>query len=67
MVSDVALAHGAAHIKGHGRRHIPGSLKGQKDPAHLGAVAMDNTHLIALCTDFSQSLAGMPYHLQLSL
>ena len=67
VIADIPLAHGAAHIKGHGGHHVLGGLAGQDDPAHLGTVAVDHRHFVAGAADVGDALAGAAHHLQLGL
>ena len=47
LVADIALAHGAANVEGHGRSYVRCCLGGQEDAPHLGSVAVDEGQLIA--------------------
>ena len=67
MVADIALAHGAADVKGHGRDHFPGRLPCQDDAAHLGAVSVDDGHFIAPQGDIGKVGAGLLDHAELAL
>ncbi|MPM97040.1 hypothetical protein SDC9_144211 [bioreactor metagenome] len=70
LVAYVALAHCAAYVKGHCRKlgiYLFRCFLGKCDIAHLGAVSVDNCHLIAFTAYVSKILAGLFYNCQLGL
>ena len=67
MVADIALAHGPANVKGHGRGHRYRIFVLQHDAPHLGAVAVGHHHLVPLLDDVRNVLGGLLHHLQLGL
>lgn len=67
MITDVALAHSAANVKGHRRHYILGGLAGEQNAANLGAIAVDNGHLIAIGAQLCDVFAGLLDDFQLCL
>ena len=67
VIADVALAHGAANIERHRRHYILGSLAGEQNTTDLGAITVDNGHLIAIGAQLCDILAGLLNDFQLCL
>ena len=65
VIADIPLAHGTAHVKGHGRSDIGGSFRGQQDAPHLRAVAVNDSQLIPGAGELRQIFCGTASHLQL--
>ena len=59
MITDVALAHGAAYIKGQRRGHSGSGFVLKHDAPNLRAVAVGNNYLIARCNNIGNVDGGL--------
>ena len=66
LISDIALAHGAAYIERHRGHDIGCRLTRKQNTPHLRAVAMNDSNLVVRCRQLCQMLSSLAHDFQLT-